>query len=139
MISKKILIITLIAILMIVGFTGITFSKDVVHLDIHAEKISNTSDIYLITKVFDENDSIVDHNLGKLTIELYDANGCTGVIMEDIPIEHGMNVLRQYHSGESRYVVRYDGGYLYNPTNISGSLKICPSTNLTDDNLTSSF
>ena len=137
MISKKLLIIAA-AIVIVAGLALVSCMKEDVKLDVHAEYINNTTEIYLVTKILDSNGSIVDTNFGKLTIEIQDKYGCTGVIYEEIPIEHGINVLRDY-GGNEIINVHYDGGYFYNPCDYSGELIIKQSTNLSDEDLTSYF
>ena len=136
--NKKTLIIIVLVIIIIAGIIVFNSSKEDVFVEIHGEKISNSSNIYVVTTILNSNGKIVDTNFGKVNVELLDKNGDTGVMILDCPVEHGRSIYVDYY-GYYRYNVHYDGGYFYNPVDASGDLEILNETKLTDDNITHSF
>lgn len=136
--NNKTLTIIVLVIIIIAGLVVFNSSKEDVFLEIHGERISNSSNIYVVTTITDGNGNIIDTNFGKVNVELLDKNGDTGVIILDCPVEHGRSIYVD-HYGYYKYNVHYDGGYFYNPVDASGELEILNETNLTDDNNTRSF
>ena len=135
MINRKHLIIAA-AIIIIIAFAIFSFTKEDVTLNVYAQEIENTSDIYLVSEIHKSNGEIADTQFGKMTIELLDKDG-NGVGYNEVPIDHGVNTLRHY--GKPVNVnVHYDGGYVYNPCDYSAKLQYKDTPVLTDDNLTSS-
>ena len=65
---KKLLIIILV-IIIIIAIIYFNILKSDVNLDVHGEKISNTSEIYIICKIQDNSGNIVDTSIGMLSIE----------------------------------------------------------------------
>lgn len=134
MFDKKFLIIILAAII-IMAFVTFSFTKADVSLEVAAEHIPNTSEIYLVCKIIDNDGNVIDTPYGKMTIEILDENG-SGAVYEDVPIEHGILVMR--HDGEPETVnIHYDGSLIYKPCDYRANPSIENTTGLTDDNLTS--
>ena len=133
MFDKKFLIILLAAII-IMGFLTFSITKPEVSLDLSAQHIPGTSEIYLVCKIIDNHGNIADTPYGKLTLELFDENG-SGVVYDEIPIQHGILIMR--HDGETERVnVHYDGSYIYKPADFSGKIQIENTTTLSDENIT---
>lgn len=65
--NKKLMIILLAAII-ILAILSLNFFKSDVNLDVHGERISNTSDAYIICKILDNDGNVVDTSTGKLSI-----------------------------------------------------------------------
>lgn len=137
MIHKKSIII-IFAVAIIVAFVIFSSTKADVTLDVHAEDIPNSSDIYLVSELHDSSGNLIDTPFGKLSITFWDEYEIGGAGYEGVSIEHGQNIMR--HSEKTPYVmVYYDGGYFYNPCEYSGKLIVKNSTGLSDDNLKSSY
>lgn len=134
--NKKLLVIIAL-IVIVLGFTAFSQMKGEVYIDVWAEKIPNTSDMYFICELHHSDGSIIDTSLGHLDFELLDANQ-SGIGAEGVMPVHGKLISRL--SGEWENVrVHYDGGYIFRPYDYSGSLTIQNSTNLTDDDINCGF
>ena len=134
---KKLLIIILV-IIIIIAIISFNILKSDVNLDVHGEKISNTSEIYIICKIQDNSGNIVDTSIGMLSIERQfktDNENAMGSVEEYPPIKNGISIIRE-NDEPSIVNVHYDGGYFYNPCDYSGELLIENSTDLTDENIT---
>ena len=136
--NKKFLII-LLAIIIIIAILSFNFLKSDVNLDVNGERISNTSDVYIICKILDNDGNVVDTSIGTLSIgfqfESEDGNAMGEAILEPLPLKNGISIIRETDPS-STVNLHYDGGYFYNPSEYSGELIIKNSTNLTDDDLT---
>lgn len=135
-INMKWKILTLI-IAIIIAFAAFSMVKEQVHLNVWAEKIPDTEDIYLVCEICHPNNETIDTAMGKLNINLEDRDG-NGIGTVDAPLDHGRLISRI--NGEYEKVnVEYDGGYIFKPCKYSNDLKILNSTNLTDDDITCGF
>lgn len=137
MISKKSLIIIL-AVIIIVGFIAFDQTKEEVKLEVHGERIANTSDFYLICQLYDSNGKAVDTPFGKLDITLWDETESFGEGLSEVPIEHGKCIMR-FEGNPKIAEVSYDGGYFLKPCKYHNELQIFNSTNLTDEGISSGF
>lgn len=136
--NKKLMIILLAAII-ILAILSLNFFKSDVNLDVHGERISNTSDAYIICKILDNDGNVVDTSIGKLSIGFQfngeDENAMGEAVLEPLPLKNGISIIRE-NDPSTTVSVHYDGGYFYNPAEYSGALIVKNSTNLTDDDLT---
>jgi len=136
--NKKLMIILLAAII-ILAILSLNFFKSDVNLDVHGERISNTSDAYIICKILDNDGNLVDTSTGKLSIGFQfngeDENAMGEAVLEPLPLKNGISIIRE-NDPSTTVSVHYDGGYFYNPAEYSGVLIVKNSTNLTDDDLT---
>lgn len=137
MTNKKSIIILLAAII-IVAFVIFSFTKPDVTLDVYAEEIPNSSEIYLVSELHDSAGNLINTPFGKLSITFWDEYEIGGASYEGVAIEHGKNIIRHPEIPQA-ISVYYDGGYFYNPCEYSGKLIIKNSTDLSDNNLTSSY
>jgi len=136
------LLIILLAIIVILAAVSFNFSKSDVHLDVHGERISNTSDVYIVCKILDNDGNLVDTSIGTLSIGFQfnsdDGNAMGESSIESLPLKNGISIIRE--SDPSKTVrVSYDGGYFHNPCEYLGELIIKNTTELTDDDLTPTF
>lgn len=136
--NKKMLGIILLIIIIIAGIIVLNLTKEDVYLEVHGEKIQNSTNIFVVTTITDSQGNTIDTDFGKVDVELLGKYGDTGVICEDCPVEDGRSIIVDYY-GPYRYVVHYDGGYFFNPADSSGDLEIKNYTDLTYDDITRSF
>ena len=136
--NKKLSAIILLAVILVAGFLVFDYNKENVYLEVHGEKISNSTDIFVVCTVINSNGNLVDTNYGKLNIGLYENDGCCGVIYEDCPLYH-VKCVSVFPNDYGKYDVHYDGGYFYKPADVSGDLIIKNQTNLTYDDITRNF
>lgn len=129
--KKHLIIIALIII--VFGFFAFDQLKEEVYLDVWAEKIPDTSEMYFICELHNSKGEIIDTSLGHLDYEVLDANG-SGIGSEGAMFFHGKMITRVDGEWENVHV-RYDGGYIFRPYEYSGSLTVKNSTNLTDDDI----
>ena len=136
--NRKVLGIIILIIIIAAAFIVFNSTKEDVFREVHGEKISNSSNIFVVTTIKNSNGNLVDTNFGKVNVELLDKNSDCGVMILDCPVEHGKSIYVD-HNGAYRFKAHYDGGYFYNPADASGDLVILNETNLTYDNITKSF
>ena len=136
--NRKVWRIIILIIIIVAALIVFSYTKEDVFLEVHGEKISNSSNIFVVTTIKDSNGNLVDTNFGKVNVELLDKYGDCGVMILDCPVEHGKSIYVDYN-GAYRFKAHYDGGYFYTPTDASGDLVVLNDTNLTYDNITKNF
>lgn len=139
--NRKLMIIIALIIILIIGYTVFSLTREDSQITAHEECINNSSEVYLVITIQDSHGNVINSSMGKLQIELIDEisdQAMGGHSYIDIPIENGKFISREPDSS-LQIDVKYDGGYLYKPSEYSSKLEVINNTNLTDNDLTKPY